>query len=65
MAYCPGDGSRQGARVEENSQEKKVIAGVGMRGGEGQEWAAERNGKILGMSFRGKEAGSHHSVGDP
>ena len=39
--------------------------GVGRRVGEGQEWAAERQGKILGMGFRGKEAESRHSAGDP
>lgn len=36
VACCPGDGSRQGARVVGNSQEKKVTAGVGAgRGGGG------------------------------
>lgn len=61
-AYYPGDGSRQGARLEGNSQEKEVTAGVGVRVGVGQEWEAERNGKIL--ESRGREAGSHRGVGD-
>lgn len=64
VAYYPGDGSRQGACVEGNSQEKEVTAGVGVRVRVGKEWEAERNGKILEINFRGRETGSHHGVGD-
>lgn len=58
MAYCPGDGSRQGAHVVGYSQEKKVTARVGVRVGVRQEWEEARNGKILPRSFRRRERGS-------
>lgn len=57
VAYCPGDGSRQGARVE-GEQPRELPVGEGRGREVGRSGAQRQKGRFYGEDLRGKERGS-------